>query len=728
MFRLLWMIGLLSLSLFSSQLNLTPKEQEYLKNKKEINLCIDPSWMPFEKIDKNGRHVGMTADYFDIFRDALHIDIKLIPSKTWEESIVLAKSRKCDIMSLVMETEERKKYLNFTSPYLKIPLVIATKADIPFVVDIDSIGNKKVGITKGYAFIEILRKKHPSLNIVEVENITDGLNRVRKGELFGYIGTLASIGYNFQTKFNGELKITGKFYEKWELGIGVRSDDKMLFDIFQKAINNIDTKQRQQILNSWVSIKYEKGIDYTLIWQILTVVLLLIVLGSYRHYLLRRSNNQLSLLNKQLELTQKELNRSSKYFEYLFNNAIETIGLFQDNICINLNEAGIKLFEFKNLEDAIGKTPLDFVAPQSIELVKKNIMNGYQLPYEAYAQKQNGEIFPVLIRAQYRVINNKSTRITSLIDLSELKEKEFLIVKKSKELNESLLLMSKYIIYSKTDLKGIITEVSDAFCEISQYTRDELIGKPHNIIRHQDMPKTLFKEMWQTIQSGKTWNGELKNRKKDGSYYWVTADISPEFDEEGNIFSYLAIRHDITDKKLVEEIAITDGLTALFNRRHFDTVFPRQIALCKRKKELLAFVLIDIDHFKQYNDIYGHQEGDTVLKLVAQSLQRTMKRPDDYIFRLGGEEFGLLYHTKDADEALLTANRVRENIENLNIEHTGNSASKFLTISGGLYIIGQDDTSPIDEIYKKADEALYASKQKGRNQVSCKVVFAAERM
>jgi len=721
MIRLLLIISILSLSLFSSQLTLTSKEQAYLKNKKQINLCIDPNWMPFETIDKNGKYIGMTADYFEIFRDTLHIDIKLIPSKTWKESIALAKSRKCDIMSLVMETKERKTYLNFTTPYLKIPLVIATKLNVPFIADIESITDKKIGITKGYAFIEILKKKHPNLNIIEVENIADGLNRVRKGELFGYIGTLASIGYKFQTEFNGELKITGKFYEKWELGIGVRSDDKILFDIFQKAIDNIDTKQRQKILNSWVSIKYEKGIDNTLIWQILIVVFLVIMLGLYRHYLLRKSNNQLSTLNQELELTKEELDKSSEYFEYLFNNAIETIGLFQDNACINLNEAGIKLFGFKNLEDAIGKTPFEFIAPQSIELVKRNIMNESQLAYEAYAQKQNGEIFPVLIKGQYRVINNKITRITSLIDLTELKNKDSIIVKKSKELNNSILTMSKYVIYSKTDLKGVITEASDAFCEISQYSRDELVGKSHNIIRHKDMPKSAFKDMWQTIKSGKTWSGEVKNRKKDGTHYWVVADISPEFDANGNIFSYVAIRHDITDKKKVEEIAITDGLTALYNRRHFDDVFPQQIALCRRKKELLAFVIIDIDHFKQYNDIYGHQGGDTALKLVAQSLHDTLRRHNDYIFRLGGEEFGLIFHAKSTDEVLLTANKVRQNIEKLKIEHTGNSASKFLTTSSGLYIIKHDDTLSTDEIYKKADEALYISKHNGKNQVNYKV-------
>ncbi len=122
-----------------------------------------------------------------------------------------------------------------------------------------------------------------------------------------------------------------------------------------------------------------------------------------------------------------------------------------------------------------------------------------------------------------------------------------------KELQKNIDIMSKYIIFSRTNLKGIITEASDAFCEISQYSKDELIGSPHNIVRHPDMPKSAFKDMWDTIQSGQIWNGEVKNLKKDGTYYWVIANISPEYDKSGNIKSYVAIRYDITAKKDFEK-------------------------------------------------------------------------------------------------------------------------------------------------------------------------------
>jgi len=114
-------------------------------------------------------------------------------------------------------------------------------------------------------------------------------------------------------------------------------------------------------------------------------------------------------------------------------------------------------------------------------------------------------------------------------------------------------IIDRYIISSTTDLKGRILEVSDAFCHISGYTREELVGKPHNVIRHPDMPKSAFKEMWDTIQQGKSWKGKIKNLKKDGGYYWVYANIEPLFDRKNRIEGYAAIRLDITDSIHLEE-------------------------------------------------------------------------------------------------------------------------------------------------------------------------------
>jgi len=113
------------------------------------------------------------------------------------------------------------------------------------------------------------------------------------------------------------------------------------------------------------------------------------------------------------------------------------------------------------------------------------------------------------------------------------------------------IVMDKYIISSTTDLKGKIIDVSQAFCNISGYKKEELIGQPHNIVRHPDTPKEVFKDMWYRLQRGLAWRGKVKNRKKDGSFYWVYANVEPLFAAGGNIDSYISIRLDITESELL---------------------------------------------------------------------------------------------------------------------------------------------------------------------------------
>lgn len=123
---------------------------------------------------------------------------------------------------------------------------------------------------------------------------------------------------------------------------------------------------------------------------------------------------------------------------------------------------------------------------------------------------------------------------------------------KLEEIEKDNELLEKYTISSKTDLKGNIIHVSDAFCEISGYSKEELIGKSHNIVRHPDMSKDIYTQMWSLLKAGQYWEGEVKNMKKDGSYYWVKAYITPEFDRNGNTIGYSAVRKDITLKKDLE--------------------------------------------------------------------------------------------------------------------------------------------------------------------------------
>ncbi len=328
---------------------------------------------------------------------------------------------------------------------------------------------------------------------------------------------------------------------------------------------------------------------------------------------------------------------------------------------------------------------------------------------------KDGKEFPVMLNITQLTDPVTHTTIGYMGIAEDISQRK----KKEKQIKEYLNLIDKNIITSTTDLKGNITYVSQSFCDISGYSKEELLGKNHRVVKHHDMDEKVYKELWNTISEDKRWCGEIKNRKKDGGYYWVDATITPIYDEQKVKVGYTAIRQDITDKKMIELISITDGLTNIYNRRHFNDVFPNLIQTSKRSHELLCFLIMDIDHFKQYNDTYGHQMGDDVLIKVAACIKDSLHREEDTCFRLGGEEFGILFKASNKENASNFANTVRENIENLKIEHSGNSASSYLTASMGLVCKKASDIEGDDVAYKQADDLLYEAKESGRNKVVC---------
>jgi len=153
---------------------LTNEEKNYLEKKDNLKMCVDPDWMPFEKIEKN-KHIGIAADYIKLIEKKINKTITLVPTKTWSESLEYAQNRTCDIFSLVMKTPQREKYFDFTKPYLELPLVVAADINTPFVDNILQIKNKKLAIVKNYAFAETLIMKYPDIQFIDVENIYKGL-------------------------------------------------------------------------------------------------------------------------------------------------------------------------------------------------------------------------------------------------------------------------------------------------------------------------------------------------------------------------------------------------------------------------------------------------------------------------------------------------------------------------------------------------------------------------
>ena len=318
------------------------------------------------------------------------------------------------------------------------------------------------------------------------------------------------------------------------------------------------------------------------------------------------------------------------------------------------------------------------------------------------------------------MVNKKTNEIHNL---NKNLEKTVLIRTNELELSKDKMknyvdLIDTNIITSSTDLKGNIIGVSQAFCNISGYSKDQLIGKPHSIVKHPDTPIEVFNQIWDACNNDKIWKGEIKNQKKDGTFYWVTASIHPIYNTDNQKIGYTSIRQDITDKKMIEQISITDGLTGIFNRRYFNQHLPKVISSAKRDDEIVCLLIMDIDYFKQYNDTYGHQMGDEALIKVAKSINSSLNRVSDSCFRLGGEEFGIIFKCKNNDQSLIFANKIKNNIENLKISHKKNSVSDYITVSIGLVCKNAHDIKDVDTIYKETDDLLYHAKNNGRNRIS----------
>lgn len=291
-----------------------------------------------------------------------------------------------------------------------------------------------------------------------------------------------------------------------------------------------------------------------------------------------------------------------------------------------------------------------------------------------------------------------------------------------------------------TDLAGKIEYVNPLFTLTTGYTLEESIGQNPRILKTDLTPPETHRQLWANLTAGMEWRGEFINRKKDGSIYYESANISPILDAQGQITHYLAVKDDITERKLMEEamrfmneelvkrvaevelleaemrhLALHDPLTGLFNRRYLLETLPRELARCERESSPLSLVLMDIDHFKRVNDTYGHVRGDEILVAVAQVLKDHI-RTSDLVCRYGGEEFLVVLPGASGEIAVRRAETLRLLCNNL-VVLDGDHEIRITVSFGVKEHIG--NCGEIEKSIKHADQALYHSKQTGRNRVSC---------
>lgn len=300
---------------------LTEKERNWLQQHPVLRLGYDIDWPPIEFADADGNYQGIAAEYVKIVSESLGVTIEPAAPQSWQDTMAAAKAGELDILAALTPTHQRKTFLEFTTPYLRLPLVIVTGLEYSYISNISALADKTVAVVSNYASHEFMANNYPELNLALVIDAEEGLRAVRRGNADAFVGSLAAVSYIIGREGIPGLKISGETPYSYRSAMAVPKDRAVLAGILQKALNAIPEQRRTEILNRWVSVKYERGFDYSLLWRVIGAAVVLLIAILFWNRRLRSEIGQRQQAEIQLE-NQKDL------LEEILDNIDQAVALY----------------------------------------------------------------------------------------------------------------------------------------------------------------------------------------------------------------------------------------------------------------------------------------------------------------------------------------------------------------------------------------------------------------
>ena len=352
---------------------LTELEREWIKKHPKVRLGVDPDFPPIDFIDQYGEYKGISSEFFKEISKATGLKFELIRTSSWHETLKLAREGVVDVVSAVSYTPERAKYLIYTTPYLSIPVVIATKSSLKREVSLEDLRGKRVGVVREYSVIYYIRKNYPEIRLVEVENIREGINLLLQSRIYALLVNQALLNYYVENYCVSGIKIAGTTPYAYVLSIGVRRDLPILRDIIQKGLNSIGPKTRDKLVGKWTGMKRARRESTMLKEKSFYLFLLALIVTLLMGLKLKRER----ILSKRDSLT-------GAYTRAFLKNLRKR--KFGSVIFLDLDH-------FKDVNDKYGHSMGDTILKGVVRVLKENLRKGDAVI------RYGGEEFLVLLDA-----------------------------------------------------------------------------------------------------------------------------------------------------------------------------------------------------------------------------------------------------------------------------------------------------------------------------------------
>jgi signal transduction histidine kinase len=309
----------IAVSVDSPDLGLSEEERQWLNENPTVSFTGDPNWLPYEAFDANGEYIGIVSDHLELIAEMTGISFAMSPSKTWTESTIKAKQGEVDILS---ETDDSdlKSHLVFTNSYLSNPIVIAMHNRENYVESISRIRERKIALIRDYGYASKIRRKYADIEFITVDDIQHGLVAVSTGEVDALLCTLALCSYTIAELGLNNIRIVGKTEFDTKLALGVQKNLPLLVSILNKAIGNIQPGRQQVILDAWIKQKFVERTDYTLVYQVVGIAVLLIAVFVFWN---RRLSREVGLRVATENVLKKEMAHREKVSAELENQNAE---------------------------------------------------------------------------------------------------------------------------------------------------------------------------------------------------------------------------------------------------------------------------------------------------------------------------------------------------------------------------------------------------------------------